>query len=330
MRKNWFDEILENEMSETSPQDGYERDFDEIIYGKRKKPSPRRYDDEDEDDYDYPYDEDDGEYTPKEKGHFSKGQSFLLASGVALVLAAAFMAFPAVTGYVKDRSTYDDARESYTSSIPEMDADNLRDLNIDVTSVPDWYDLAVDFDSLHGENSEVIGWITADGLPISYPLMQSKDNEYYLTHDLNFSESNAGSIFLDSSASPTFSDAWSIIYGHNMKDRSMFGSLKSYRDDEDFYGENGYFTIYTRYTAYRYRIFAYGDLDADDSLYSMKLSWGDEFNSVVKSILHDSLRDTGVTVREKSHIVTLSTCSGDEETRFTVHGVLVDEYQSGS
>ena len=90
---------------------------------------------------------------------------------------------------------------------------------------------------------------------IDYPVLYSGDNEKYLRRDLYGEEHIAGSIFLEGLNRPDFTDYYTIIYGHNMNDGSMFGGLKKYKEKE-FWEENQYFTLYTEDMAYRYQIFA--------------------------------------------------------------------------
>lgn len=100
----------------------------------------------------------------------------------------------------------------------------------------DWWatDVKVEFDKLKAENPDVIGWIRFDNqdeLGINYPILYSGDNEKYLRTDLYGNSHIAGCIFLEGLNKSDFSDYYNIIYGHNMNDGSMFGSLKKYKDD---------------------------------------------------------------------------------------------------
>ncbi len=102
----------------------------------------------------------------------------------------------------------------------------------------------VDFESLAAENPDVIAWIHVDDTRIDYPVYQSDDNEYYLHHDPYGNETTAGSIFLDCDSSADFVSRNNILYGHHMKNGSMFKDVMKFRD-EDFFKTHPYFTIYT-------------------------------------------------------------------------------------
>ena len=81
-------------------------------------------------------------------------------------------------------------------------------------------------------NADVCGWLTIDDTGIDYPVVQGNDDSYYLTHTFKKTEHVAGAIFLDSDNNADFSDDKNIIYGHNMKDGSMFRGLRNFLDDE--------------------------------------------------------------------------------------------------
>lgn len=92
--------------------------------------------------------------------------------------------------------------------------------------------VTVDFDALKKLNPEIIAWIRIPNTKIDYPVVQGTDNEYYLKHTFKKTEHVAGSIFLDKDNSPDFSNRKSILYGHNMKDGSMFQGLHKYENGQ--------------------------------------------------------------------------------------------------
>ena len=101
----------------------------------------------------------------------------------------------------------------------------------------DWWftDVTVAFDELKKENEEIIGWLRfddAEDLHISYPVLYSGDDEKYLRSDIYGEEHIAGSIFLEGKNKPDFSDYYAVIYGHNMRDGSMFGDLDLYKETD--------------------------------------------------------------------------------------------------
>lgn len=178
---------------------------------------------------------------------------------------------------------------------------------------------------LQQENPDVIGWIRFDNLDVSYPVMQCEDNEYYLKHTFKKESNPAGSIFMEAANTKDFEDCHTILYGHNMKNLSMFGVLKKYKT-EDFYGENPYFTIYTTEHVYRYQIFAYYDISMDADLYTIGFRPDEVFQSFVDEMCQRSYYDTGIDVTSKDKVLTLSTCS-TKGNRFVVNAKRMESRQ---
>ena len=126
----------------------------------------------------------------------------------------------------------------------------------------------VDFAALKSVNSDVVGWIYVEALDgISYPIVQGKDNETYLHQTYEKNYNFAGTIFVDYENSPDFSDCNTLVYGHNMKNGSMFGHLKKFAEDQETYNKSKYFWILTPDKNYRYEIIsAYTIISASDTL----------------------------------------------------------------
>ena len=175
---------------------------------------------------------------------------------------------------------------------------------------------------LQQENADVIGWIRFDNLDVSYPVMQCEDNEFYLKHTFKKESNPAGSIFREAANTRDFEDCHTILYGHNMKNLSMFGILKKYKT-ENFYEENPYFTIYTTEHVYRYQIFAYYDIAMDADLYTIGFKPDEVFQDFVEKMRRRSYYDTGVDVNEKDKVLTLSTCS-TKGNRFVVNAKRIE------
>ena len=162
---------------------------------------------------------------------------------------------------------------------------------------------------------------------ISYPVMYSGDNSYYLRKTFNREHATAGSIFLEGSNKTDFGDCHTIIYGHNMKNLSMFGKLKYYNRDENYYDSHQYFQILVDGKKYRYRIFSYETVSDDSDEYTVGFEPDETFGKFVQRMAASSMKDTGIVPTKDDKVVTLSTCSTSGETyRFVVHGVRVDEH----
>jgi len=192
-----------------------------------------------------------------------------------------------------------------------------------------WYhDIEVDIQGLKEQNGDIVGWIYFEGdVGINYPLLYSGD-DYYLRRNYLGEEETAGSIYIDGNNSPDLSDAHTLIYGHNMRNLSMFGKLRYYKTEEDYFENHRYFQLITETGAYRYEIFAYKDVGTlNGGIYTTWKYVDKDFKEFVENtICTGSYVDADVDVDNGTHIVTLSTCSYDSDVRFIVSAVRVDEH----
>lgn len=211
-----------------------------------------------------------------------------------------------------------------------VEEEKLQESNCDITIDRETQkrncDIAVDFEQLQKINEEVVGWIYFENEDISYPILYSGDDRKYLSTAYTGEQMKAGSIFVCGANNPDFSDRHTIIYGHNMKNSSMFGKLKYYRQKENYYEDHRYFQIITPDHSYRYQIFSYREVSADSDVYQVHFADSDEFMIFVNSVLtSDSSIRSEVELTDESKIITLSTCS-EKGTRFIVSAVCVEQY----
>lgn len=176
---------------------------------------------------------------------------------------------------------------------------------------------SIDFETLLSINSDAKGWITVGGTNINYPIVQASDNDYYLRRTIYGTKNNAGSIFIDGNIAEGMEAKNVIIYGHNMKDGSMFGTLSYYRK-ESMFQANPTFDVYTESAAYQYQIFAAFVTKAGSDTYTYQFSTEESFLNYIERVKASSLYDTGVEVSKEDKIITLSTCSGKGDDRFVV------------
>lgn len=183
----------------------------------------------------------------------------------------------------------------------------------------------IDFAKLQSENPDCIGWIRFENIDISYPIMHGTDNDYYLHHTFDGQELKAGSIFMDCENSADFSDMNTIIYGHNMKNDTMFGRLHDFEKKENW-ENNPSFLIYTPDGTYRYDIFSC--YTVKNLTYTIFYDESDEYTQYVQKLKGNSAYDTGVEVSGTDKIVTLSTCTAaGDNYRYIVNGVLAEKIE---
>lgn len=182
-----------------------------------------------------------------------------------------------------------------------------------------------DYDSMLAINSDSKGWI-AQGNQISYPILQGTDNEYYLSHTAYYSENKNGSIFIDYRNKDGLESRNCIIYGHDMLNGSMFGSLMQYAS-KSYYEQNPTFDIYIGYKHYKYYVFAAYETDAIGDTYTYDFLTDEDFQKYIDAAWARKLYSTDVKgVLVTDHIVTLSTCTRhSDDKRFIVQMVRGEE-----
>lgn len=185
----------------------------------------------------------------------------------------------------------------------------------------------IDFTSLEAINSDVIGWIEMEAIDISYPVVQGTDNNYYLHRTIQKTDNFAGTIFMDFQNHKNFGDRNSILYGHNMKNGSMFGMLKKYREQET-YDKSPYFWIYTKDFIYKYEIYSCAEVDQYSQDYQITFQDRASFEEFLNRTKSQSAIETGIDVEYGDTVITLSTCTGNDTTRFIVQGKRIRTYQA--
>lgn len=185
----------------------------------------------------------------------------------------------------------------------------------------------VDWEALRAINADVIGWIVVEGVPsISYPILQGEDNSYYLHRTVKETYNFAGSIFVDCMNQPDFSDCNTIIYGHNMKNGSMFGYLKLLYEREQ-YKDSKYIWIATPNENYLYEIFSMQKTGATSEVYTLFSEHDGLFGKYIERMKDNSLVDLAAKeVNQTDSIITLSTCTSDDNVRFVVQARWVGTY----
>ena len=245
----------------------------------------------------------------------------LLLIGIAMMIFSGWKLYTFFKDYADSNALYGNLEENYVVKNTQAETNTE---STEEQEIP-WYDMyTVDLEGVEDMNSDVIGWFVHETEEISYPILYSGDNTTYLRTGIDKTHATAGSIFMEGANSPNFQDSHTIIYGHNMRNLSMFGKLKYYHED-GYYEENQYFQIHTANTIYRYQIFAYEVVEADSFIYSVPYGPGEQFATFLDKIYRKSEKDTGVVATDADKIITLSTCSSNDK-RFVVCGVRVDSH----
>ena len=221
---------------------------------------------------------------------------------------------------------YDKMAQNTTDTSEEKQEETdgiLKELNIPVP------DKNLDWDAIKKENEDIYAWIYIPNTNVDYPVVQHPtDDNYYLKHNLDGSEGYPGCIYSESVNKKDFSDPNTVLYGHNMKDGSMFATLHNFEDNQ-FFDDNCYIYIYTPEKTFVYEIYTACEFGDTHLLYAYDLqteSGYDQFmqdiNSVRSMTTH---RRDGIGMGYGRKLLTLSTCVGSQaEKRWLVIGVLMN------
>lgn len=184
---------------------------------------------------------------------------------------------------------------------------------------------ALDFEALSSKCPGIVAWVRIENTAVDYPVMQGQDNDFYLSHLPNGKGAQRGSIFLDYHNMPDFSDRNTLIYGHNMKSGSMFGSLKKY-ETASYYQDHPTVLIFTPKKNIEVELFAGYLINASEEIPPI-LFWDDNaFESYIKDIKERSIFDSDVTVSADDRLVSLCTCSYDvRDGRLILVGKLIEK-----
>ncbi len=187
--------------------------------------------------------------------------------------------------------------------------------------------LHIDFGKLKEFNVDTTGWIAFNGQCINYPIVRTDDNSYYLNHSFRGNKNAAGSVFMDC-RNESFDDPNVVIYGHNMLDHTMFGSLKDVFQEEFWEKEECDIIWVTDIDSHmrKYKIFSYYTIKAEDYYITTAFEDTAAYDKFLSVIQARSFRELDVTVTTDDHILTLSTCSGPAGTgkRRVVHAKLIE------
>lgn len=165
------------------------------------------------------------------------------------------------------------------------------------------------FEALKKINPEVFGWLKIKGTNIDYPLVQSSNNSKYVNTDVKGEFSLSGSIFLDSRNQKSFRDINSIIYGHNMEKKVMFGELKEF-EKKIFFESHKYGELFYDDTWHKVEFFAFLHVDAyDPVIYDIGLQGADNSRRYLEYIAQKAIRFRPISFQSEDHFVILSTCT---------------------
>lgn len=261
-------------------------------------------------------------------GLVRKYRFFMAAAAVLFVLLVVVVGLicSALYRYYSEGDTYEEARAAYVEVITE--ADPAADVDSEDSSAPAEEDsicpIQVDFEELQAINEDIVAWIYCEGTVINYPVCKSDDDEFYLKHAYDKSPSHSGTIFIEAENAPDFSDANYILYGHHMKNKTMFATL-SYWAEQEYFEQHPCMWLLTPQQNYRIDLFAGYLTSALSDVYAVYQGYGMQLEEYLKKAADSSDFTSDVVIPEEgfSYIV-LSTCEYQfEYARYVLHGKMV-------
>lgn len=192
----------------------------------------------------------------------------------------------------------------------------------------------IDFAALQAKNEDTVAYIKIPGTAVDYPVLRSSTAEiedFYLDHSFEKEKFRAGAIYMQRLNHADFNDVNTVLYGHYMKNGTMFAGLHKFRD-ETFFNEHEYAYIYTPDQVLTYKIYSAFVYDNRHVLNSFNFDDPEDYQAFLDDTFHPTsvyrhVRE-GVEVTTEDKILTLSTCFTSNSKRYLVVGVLVDEQEA--
>ena len=179
---------------------------------------------------------------------------------------------------------------------------------------------SVNFKNLKQNNSDTIAWIKVFGTNIEYPVVQTTNNDYYMTHSFDRTDNSAGWVFMDYKNKPDGTDNNTVIYAHNRRDGSLFGTLKNILTTE-WQNDSANFIIpfITENEKSEYQIFSVYKIEKEDYYITTHFASDNEYKQFIDKIKSRSEMDFKVDVTTQNKILTLSTCADNNKYRIVLH-----------
>lgn len=252
------------------------------------------------------------------------GRIIMIIALIVCLLAAGLLVITLVQ-YRTSEKLYEQAAEQYTDPADrdstgeeaKTDPDAGNDGSYETAPV------VVDFDALKKVNEDVAGWIYCEDTVINYPVMYGSDNDFYLHHSYEGNYSASGSIFIDYNNKNDLSDTNTIIYGHHMKDKSMFATLSNWAEQE-YYEEHPVVWLLTPEQDYKIVLFGGYTTSASSDTYTIYQDHSEELVEYLQTAASQSDFKAAVSsLPGDAHFVVLSTCAYVfDNARYVLHGYL--------
>ncbi|MFJ7650032.1 class B sortase [Lysinibacillus sp. NPDC097279] len=243
---------------------------------------------------------------------------------LSIFLYSGFVLVKYVYTYYESSKSLKEVQTIYAETLATIQEEVVEE-DISNTEIETKYTIRPQFHDLLAVNKRIVGWISVDNTKLNNPILHADNNEFYLNHNFKDRESRAGSVFMDYRNDTLDISRNTILYGHAMKDGTMFGSLKNYLN-QDY--ADAHRTIYldTLYEGYDIEVFAAYETTIDFYYIETEFKTDEEFLQFIGEVQKRSTIDMNVDIGPDDKIITLSTCKDSvisDDHRFVVQGKLV-------
>lgn len=240
----------------------------------------------------------------------------------AILLFSVYSLVRILKGYRDGRQTYDTLSSAVVATVSPAPSASAA---AEETPAPESAPISIDWETLKQTNADVVGWLYCEGTPINYPIVQTDDNEYYLTRGFDRKKNAGGALFLDCRNNINASDENLIVYGHRMKDDSMLGTVPQYAE-EDYLLLHPVMYLLTPERNYRVELFACRTVHSEEKYFETCFESKTAFQRYLNKAVEQSYWQPDATPGTDNPTLTLVTCStygNANNPRLLLHGVLV-------
>ena len=224
------------------------------------------------------------------------------------------------TVFIKDNNDKDKEVVEYKKDDNKVeDTVPKNDINLYRTYSSSYNIDTVSLSKIRETNTETVAWITVDRTNINYPVLKTSDNDYYLSHDINRTYTTNGWIFMDYRNDPLMNDKNTIFYGHNLLNKTAFGSVSNLFTDDWYKKSNHIIMVKTDAGLFKYEVFSVYYIDPEVYYLQTAFYSNERYKDFLDTILSRSMYNFKVDLSTDDKIITLSTCTEDNKNRKVVH-----------
>ncbi len=257
------------------------------------------------------------------KGYFHRKQddagAFLLIVVIFLLGINVYIRFYSGNNNLTHVSSNTMNNDLVETKVAELDETELnlykRYSKLDINSIS--------IKKLRKTNEAIVSWLTVDGTNINYPIVKGNDNSFYLNHDINRNLKFSGWTFMDYRNSIDMGDDNTIFYGHNLANKTAFGSLENLFTEEWVKNSNHYIVVLTEEGKFVYEVFSVYTIDPEVYYLQNNFSDKESYKQFLNTLKSRSKFDFKLDLDDDDKIITLSTCTSDNQNRNVVHAKLI-------